>query len=80
MSKRKMTEEEQFWAFAHVIEQNARYRELAARMDEDDLTDDELDEITDLVDSTAWSPFLMNKTCEDYDPFDPIDLFGTQGE
>ena len=54
-----MTNMEAFAAFAAVIESNPRYMELIDKQDNQTITDDELTELTDIVDDVFFNPFQM---------------------
>lgn len=54
-----MTNNEAFAAFASVIESNPRYMELIEKQDNQTITDDELTELTDIVDDTFFNPFMF---------------------
>lgn len=54
-----MTNNEAFAAFASVIESNPRYMELVDKQDNQTITDEELTELTDIVDDTFFNPFMF---------------------
>ena len=54
-----MTNNEAFAAFASVIESNPRYMELIEKQDNQTITDDELTELTDIVDDVFFNPFMF---------------------
>ena len=54
-----MTNMEAFTAFAAVIESNPRYMELIEKQDNQTITDDELTELTDIVDDVFFNPFMF---------------------
>ena len=54
-----MTNNEAFAAFASVIESNPRYMELIEKQDNQTITDDELTELTNIVDDTFFNPFMF---------------------
>lgn len=54
-----MTNMEAFAAFASVIESNPRYMELIEKQDNQTITDEELTELTDIVDDVFFNPFQM---------------------
>lgn len=54
-----MTNNEAFAAFASVIESNPRYMELIEKQDNQTINDDELTELTDIVDDVFFNPFMF---------------------
>lgn len=54
-----MTNMDAFAAFASVIESNPRYMELIEKQDNQTITDEEMDELTDIVDDVFFNPFMM---------------------
>ena len=54
-----MTNNEAFAAFASVIESNPRYMELIEKQDNRTITDEELTELTDIVDDVFFNPFMF---------------------
>ena len=66
-----MTNMEAFAAFASVIESNPRYMELIDKQDNQTITDDELTELTDIVDDVFFNPFMMKNFMEIDEEDDP---------
>jgi hypothetical protein len=54
-----MTNNDAFVAFASVIESNPRYMELVKKQDNQTITDEELTELTDIVDDVFFNPFMF---------------------
>ena len=54
-----MTNMEAFAAFASVIESNPRYMELIEKQDNQTITDEETDELIEIVDDVFFNPFQM---------------------
>ena len=54
-----MTNNEAFAAFASVIESNPRYMELIEKQDNQTITNNELDELTDIIDDVFFNPFMF---------------------
>lgn len=54
-----MTNNDAFAAFASVIESNPRYMELVEKQDNQTITDEELTELTDIVDDVFFNPFMF---------------------
>lgn len=54
-----MTNNDAFAAFASVIENNPRYMELVEKQDNQVITDDELTELTNIVDDVFFNPFMF---------------------
>ena len=54
-----MTNMDAFTAFASVIENNSRYMELIEKQDNQTITDEELTELTDIVDDVFFNPFMF---------------------
>lgn len=54
-----MTHDDAFAAFASVMESNPRYMELVEKHDNQTITVAEQDELSKLVDSVFFSPFML---------------------
>lgn len=54
-----MTHDDAFAAFASVMESNSRYMELVEKHENQSITDAEQNELSELVDSVFFSPFML---------------------
>jgi hypothetical protein len=66
-----MTNNEACLAFAAIIENNPRYMELVEKQDNQTITEEELHELTDIVDDVFFNPFMFKNFMDIDEEDDP---------